>query len=127
MGRRRILLPDICSVHGGYGTAEVRDVRRICEGRGLHRGAGKRVNGVFPGRPHNSRYQRRPVGDCSPGRGGMIQDGRTRGGTFHGEMDRCRENQDWTTAGSSMYERDGKDQGEYSLKQACSYWLARHS
>ena len=28
----------------------------------------------------------------SPGRGGITQDGGTRGGTFHGEMDRCREN-----------------------------------
>ena len=28
--------------------------------------------------------------DCSPGRGGMVQNGRTRGGTFHGKMDRCR-------------------------------------
>ena len=31
-------------------------------------------------------------------RGGMAQNGRTRGGTFHREMDRCRENQSWTTA-----------------------------
>ena len=27
------------------------------------------------------------------GRGGMAQDRRTRGGTFHGEMDRCRKSQ----------------------------------
>ena len=27
--------------------------------------------------------------DCSPGREGMAHNGRTRGGTFHGEMDRC--------------------------------------
>ena len=38
------------------------------------------------------------VDDYSPGRGGMAQSGRTRGGIFHGEMDRCRENQGWTTA-----------------------------
>ena len=31
------------------------------------------------------------VDDCSPGRGGMAQDGGTRGGTFHGKMDRCTE------------------------------------
>ena len=26
----------------------------------------------------------------------MAQNGGTRGGTFHGEMDRCRKNQGWT-------------------------------
>ena len=36
--------------------------------------------------------------DCTPGRGGMEQDGGTRGGTFLGEMDHCRESQCWTTA-----------------------------
>ena len=42
-------------------------------------------------RPQSLRHQRRGVDDCSPGRGGMAQDGGTRGGAFHGEMDRCRE------------------------------------
>ena len=32
-----------------------------------------------------------------------------RGGTCHGEIDRCRESQGWTTACSSMPERNGKD------------------
>ena len=54
-------------------------------GRGLGRGRGKRVGGVFPGRSQSFRHQRRPVDDCSPGRGGLAQNGRTRGGTFHGE------------------------------------------
>ena len=37
------------------------------------------------------RHHRRPVtDDCSPGRGGMAQNSRTRGGTFHGKMNRCR-------------------------------------
>ena len=40
----------------------------------------------------------RPVDDCSPGRGRMAQDVGTRGGAFHGEIDRCRENQGPTTA-----------------------------
>ena len=40
------------------------------------------MDGVFPGRPQSFRYQRRPVDDCSPGRGGMAQNGGTRGGTF---------------------------------------------
>ena len=67
-------------------TAEVRDVRRNDEGRGMCGGPEKRVDGVFPGRPQRFRHQRRPVDDCSPGRGGMAQNGRTRGGTFHGEI-----------------------------------------
>ena len=49
----------------------------------------------------------------------------TRAGTFHGEMDRCRESQGWTTACNRMSERDGKDQGEDSPKQAGSCWFAR--
>ena len=32
-------------------------------------GAGKMVDGVFPGRPQSFRHQRRPVDDCSPGQG----------------------------------------------------------
>ena len=98
--------------HGGYGTPEVRDVRRIGGGRGRCGGPGKRVDGVFPGRPQSFRHQRRPVDNCSPGRGGIAQNGGTRGGTFHGEMDRCRGSQGWTAACSGMPERDGKDQGE---------------
>ena len=54
--------------------------------------------GVFPRKPQSFRHQRRPADDCSPGRKEMAQDGGTRGGMFHGEMDRCRESQDWTTA-----------------------------
>ena len=69
----------------------MRDVRRNGGGRGLCRRPGKRVDGVFPGRSQSFRHQRRPVDDCSPGRGGKAQDGGTRGGTFHGEMDRCAE------------------------------------
>ena len=93
--------------------------------RGLRGGPGKRVDGVFPGRPQSFRHQRRPVDDCSPGRGGMAQDGGTRGGSFHGEIDRCRESQGWTTASSSMPKRDGKDQREDRPKQAGSCWFAR--
>ena len=63
--------------------------------------------------------------DCSPGRGGMAQNGRTRGRTFHGKMDRCRKKQGWITACSGMPERDGKDQGEDSPKQAGLRWFAR--
>ena len=37
------------------------------------------------------------------------------------------ESQDSTTACSNMSERDGKDQGEGSPKQARSYWFVRSS
>ena len=57
--------------------------------------------------------------------GGMAQNGRTRGGTFRGEMDRCRGSQGWTTACSGMSKRDGMDQGEDGPKQAGSCWIAR--
>ena len=66
----------------------MRDVRGNGGGRGLCGGPGKIVGGVFPGRSQSFRRQHRPVDDCSPGRGGMAQNGGTRGGTFHGEMDR---------------------------------------
>ena len=39
-------------------TADVRDVRIIGGGRGLCRGPGKRVDGVFPGRTRSFRHQR---------------------------------------------------------------------
>ena len=65
------------------------------------------MDGVFPGRPQNFRHQCRPVDDCSPGREGMTQDGETRGGTFHDEMDRCRKSRSWNTASRGMSERDG--------------------
>ena len=102
------LVRGICGARGGYETAEVRDVRRIGEGRGLCGGPGKRLDGAFPERPQSFRYQRQPVDDCSPGRGGMAQNDGTRGGTFHDEMDRYREGQGWTTACSGMSERNGK-------------------
>ena len=106
-------------------TAGVRNVRRNGGGRGLCGEPGKRVDGVFPGRPQSFRHQRRPVDDCSPGREGMAQNDKIRGGTFHGEMDRCRKSQGWTTACSGMPERDGKNQEEDSPKQAGSCWFAR--
>ena len=91
----------------------------------LCREPGKRVDEVFLGRPQSFRHQRRPVDDCSSGRRGMSQNGGTRGGTFHGKIDHCRENQGWTTARSGMPERDGMYQGEDSPKQAGSCWFAR--
>ena len=119
------LVGGICGAHGGYETAKVRHVQRNGGGRGLCGGPGKRVDEVFSGRCQSSRHQRRPVDIYSLGRGGMAQNGRTRGGTFHGEMDRCREGQGWTTAFSGMPERDEKDQKEDIPKQAGSCWFAR--
>ena len=103
----------------------MRDVRILGGGRGLCGGPEKRVDRVLPGRPQSFRHQRRPVDDYSPGTGRMAQNGRTRGGTFHGKIYRCRENQGWTTGCSGMPERDGKDQGEDCPKQAGSCWFAR--
>ena len=81
------LVRGVCGAHGGYETAEVHGVWRVGGGRGLRGETGKRVDGVFPGRPQSLRYQRQPVDDCSPERGGMAQDGGKRGGTFHGGME----------------------------------------
>ena len=103
----------------------MRDVRRTGGRRGRCGGPVKRLDGVFSEQLQSFRHQRRPVDDCSPGRGGMAQNGRTRGGTFHGKMDCCKKYQGWTTACSGMPERDGKDQGGDSPKQAGSYWFAR--
>ena len=49
----------------------------------------------------------------------MTQDGGTRGGTSHDEMNHCRESQGWTAVSSSMPERDRKKRGDDSPKQAC--------
>ena len=103
----------------------MRDAQRNGGGCGLRGGLRERVDGVFPLRPQSFRHQRQPMYDCGPGGGGMAQDGGTRGGTFHGEMDRCSGSQGWTMACSRMPERDGKDQGEDSPKQAGSCWFAR--
>ena len=81
----------ICGAHGGYKTAKVRDVRRIGVGRGLRGETEKRMGGAFPGRPQSFRHQGRPIDDCRPGQVEMAQDGGTRCGMFHGEIDRCRE------------------------------------
>ena len=105
----------------------MRDVRRIGGGRGLCGGPEKIADEVFPGRPESFRHQRRPVDDCSPGRGGMAQNGGTRGRTLHDEIDCFRESQGWTTTCSRMPERDGKDQGEDGPKQTGLCWFARPS
>ena len=76
------LVCGVCSAHGGYKTAKVRDVRRNGVGRRLCGGPGKRVDGVFPGRSQSFRHQRRPVDDCNLGREEMAQNGKTRGEYF---------------------------------------------
>ena len=71
------LVCGVCGAHRRYETAEVR---------------------VMFGELVGARAEN----DCSPGRGGMAQDRGTRGSTFYGEVDRCRESQSWTTACNSM-------------------------
>ena len=91
--RRRILV-------AGF-VARMEDARlpkcvmfgEMVEGASCVGGQEKEWIRVFPGRPQSFRHQRRPVDDCSPGRRGMAQNGRTRGETFHGKMDRCRKKQ----------------------------------
>ena len=89
-----------------YKTAEVRDVRRIGGGAGCGGEVRKKSGWGVSWTNSSLRHQRRLVDDCSPGRGEMAQDGGTKGGTFHGEMDRCSESQGWTAACSSTPERD---------------------
>ena len=88
--------------------------RELVGGAECMRGAGKRVDVMFPGRPRSFRYQRRLVDDCSPGRGEWRKTAE-QGAERYGEMDHCRESQGWTTVcsinSSSMTESDGKDQG----------------
>ena len=84
-------------------------------------GQEKELMGCFLDDVKSVRYQRRPVDDCSPGRGGMGQDGGTRSGMFHGEMDRCREGR----AGLRHAVVCPSVTGQDSPKQACSGWFAR--
>ena len=80
---------------------------------------------VFHGRPQNVWYQRWPVDGRSPGLGVMAQDGRTKGGTLHGETDRCGESQGWTTAFSSMPNVTGRTKNRITQsKRARAGWLA---
>ena len=67
---------------------------KLVEGTGCAGGVRERADGVFRQRLKSFRHQRPPVDHYSPGRGGMSQDSGIRGGTFHGEMDCCRESQD---------------------------------
>ena len=64
---------------------------KLVEGAGSVGAQEQTVDAVSSGGPQSFRHQRGPVDDCSPGRGRMAQGGRTRGGTFHGGMDRCSE------------------------------------
>ena len=109
----------------------MRDVRRTDGGRELRGRTGKRVDGVmgcFLDDLGAFGINADQWMTAAQDEGGhlMAQNGRTKGGTFHGEMGRCRESQGCTTACSSMPERDRKNQGEVSPKQACSCWFVRH-
>ena len=95
--RRKILFTGFVACMEGTRPPKCVMLREYVGGAGCVGDQEKRVDGVFPGRPQSFRHQRRPVDDCSPERGGMAQNGGTRGGTSHGKMDRCRESQGWTT------------------------------
>ena len=126
MRRRRILFTGFVYVaYGGHESAEVRDVRRTGERHGLRGGGRKNRGWGVCLTTLDFRYQRRAVDESR--RGGMAQDGGERGGRFHGELDRCRESQGWTTACSGMPKRDKEGQGDDSPNQACSCWFARHT
>ena len=119
------LVRGVCGAHGGYETADVRAVRRIGGRHGLRGGAGKEWMGCFLDDLRAFGINADQSLDCSTGRGGMTQDGEIRGRTCHGEMDRCRDSQGWTTAYRGVPERDGKDQGGNNPKQVGSCWFAR--
>ena len=125
--RRRILLAGFVARVEGTRLPKCVMFGELVGGTDCVGGQEKKWMGVFPERPQSYRHRRRPVDDCSPGQGGMAQEGGTRSGTFHGEMDRCRESQGSITVRSSMPGRDGKDQGKDSPNEASSCWFARHS
>ena len=54
---------------------------------------------------------------------GMAQNGGTRGGTFHGKMDRCRESQGWTTACPNVTGRTKKRTAQSKRARAGSLAL----
>ena len=117
--RRRILFAGFVARMGDKRLPKCVMFGELVGGAGCVRGARKRVDGASPGRPQSFRHRHRPVDDCSPGRGGKAQDGGTRrGGTFHGEMNRCRKSQSWTTACRSMPECAENNHGQDSPKQA---------
>ena len=76
----------------------MRDVRRIGGGRGLCRGPGKEWIGCFLDDLRAFGINTDQWATAAQDEGGMAHNGGTRGGTFHGEGDRCRESQGWTTA-----------------------------
>ena len=102
----------VCGAHGEYETTEVRDVRRIGGRRGLRGGPGKRLDGVFPGRPQSFRHQRRRLDDLSPGQeGGWHRAARNKGRNVSwqdGSLQR-KPGFDYGMQ-SSMPERDWEDQ-----------------
>ena len=122
--RRRIVL-------AGF-VARIKDTRlpkcvifgELVGGADCVEGQGKKWMG-YSLEPQSFRHQRRSVDGCRPGRGRMAQDGGTRGETFHGGIDRCRESQGWTTACSGMPERDGKNQGEEISQSKSGFVLVR--
>ena len=65
--------------------------------------------------------------NCSPGRGGIPQDGGTRGGAFHGEIDPCREVRDGLRHAVVCPNVTGSAQRRKAQSKQYSCWFARHS
>ena len=105
------------------------DVRRIGEGRGLCGGPGKRVDGgcfLDDLRTFGINADQWTTA-AQPGRGGMAQNDRTRGGTFHGEMiavERVKAGLRHTVVVCPNV-RGRRTKGEDSPKQAGLCWFAR--
>ena len=116
----------VIGAHGVHETAEVRDVRGTREGCGFREVTRNLMDGVSWATSEFS-ASTPTSGRSQPGTRGNNIGRRNKGPYFHDEMDRGRERQGSTTACSNISERDGKDQGEGSSKQACSHWFARHS
>ena len=104
----------------------MRDVRRVIGGGCGLWGGGRKKSGWGVSLTNSELSASTPTrGRLQPTTRRNGGERRNKGRTFHDEMDRCRENQGWTTARSRMPERGGKDQGEDSPKQAGSCWFAR--
>ena len=104
----------------------MRDVRRNGGGRGLCGGPGKRVDGVFPGRPQGFRHQAPTSGRLQSRTGG--------GWSRTAEQGVEHFMAKWIVAEKAKAglrhavvcpNVTGKDQGEDSPKQAGSCWFAR--
>ena len=110
--------------HGGYETAEVHDVREMVGGAGCVGGQEKEWMGCFPDDLRACGINADQWTTSAQDEGEWRRTAKQGAEHFMAKMDRSRKKQDWTTACTGMPERDGRDQGEDSPKQAGSCWFA---